>query len=390
MPLSTIRAFLRLEVAGGILLVAAAIVALSLANSPAQSGYQALLHLPLGFAVGGIDLSKSLHHWINDGLMAVFFLLVGLEIKREAIQGELSSLRRAALPILAALGGMVVPALVYLGFTWGDPVTMRGWAISSATDIAFAVGVLALAGRRAPPSLRIFLLALAIIDDLGAIIIIALFYTAEISLPFLGLAAAALAGLAALNRAGVTRLLPYLVLGVLLWLFVLESGVHATLAGVALGLAIPLRQPTATPHAPPLLRLEHALHPWVTFAILPLFAFANAGIPLADSTMSVLSHPVTLGVALGLFAGKQLGVMLAIGLGLVLKIGALPAGATLRQLYAMAVLTGIGFTMSLFIGTLAFDDIAYDVPVRLGVLGGSILSAALGYALLTVDVKRRD
>jgi len=390
MPLSTIRAFLRLEVSGGVLLVAAAIVALILANSPAQSGYQALLHLPLGFALGGIDLSKSLHHWINDGLMAVFFLLVGLEIKREAISGELSSLRRAALPILAALGGMIVPALVYLGFTWGDPVTMRGWAISSATDIAFAVGVLALAGRRAPPSLRIFLLALAIIDDLGAIVIIALFYTAQIALLPLGLAAAALAGLIALNRLGVTRLLPYLVVGALLWLFVLESGVHATLAGVALGLAIPLRQPEGAPEPPPLLRAEHALHPWVTFAILPLFAFANAGIPLSGVDSSVLAHPVTLGVALGLFLGKQAGIMLAIGLGLALKIGAPPAGATIRQLYAMAVLTGIGFTMSLFIGTLAFTDPAYDVPVRLGVLGGSLLSAILGFALLTVGVKRRS
>ncbi|SEH25394.1 Na+/H+ antiporter NhaA [Magnetospirillum fulvum] len=390
MPLSTIRAFLRLEVSGGILLVAAAIVAMVLANSPAQSGYLALLHLPLGFVLGGTDLSKSLHHWINDGLMAVFFLLVGLEIKREAISGELSSLRRAALPILAAIGGMIVPALVYLGFTWGDPVTMRGWAISSATDIAFAVGVLALAGRRAPPSLRIFLLALAIIDDLGAIIIIALFYTAQISLTFLALAAAALAGLIALNRLGVTRLLPYLVVGALLWLFVLESGVHATLAGVALGLTIPLRQPAGTVQSPPLLRAEHALHPWVTFAILPLFAFANAGIPLSDADPAVLSHPVTLGVALGLFLGKQAGIMLAIGLGLALKIGALPAGATPRQLYAMAVLTGIGFTMSLFIGTLAFTDPTYDVPVRLGVLGGSLLSAALGFALLTVGVKRRN
>jgi len=389
MPLSTIRAFLRLEVAGGTLLLAAAIIALILANSPAQSGYLALLHLPLGLAIGGIDLSKTLHHWINDGLMAVFFLLVGLEIKREAIQGELSSLRRAALPVLAALGGMIVPALVYLGFTWGDPVTMRGWAISSATDIAFAIGVLALAGRRAPPSLRIFLLALAIIDDLGAIIIIALFYTAQISLTFLALAAAVLAGLIALNRLGVTRLLPYLVLGFLLWLFVLESGVHATLAGVALGLTIPLRQPADRPQSPPLLRVEHALHPWVTFAILPLFAFANAGIPLSDADSAVLAHPVTLGVALGLFLGKQIGIVLAIGLGLMLKIGSLPAGATPRQLYAMAVLTGIGFTMSLFIGTLAFTDPAYDVPVRLGVLGGSLVSAVLGFALLTVGVKPR-
>ncbi|CCG43030.1 Na+/H+ antiporter NhaA [Magnetospirillum molischianum] len=390
MSLSAIRNFLRLEVAGGFFLVASATVALILANSPAQSGYQALLHLPLGVQFSGINLSKSALHWINDGLMAVFFLLVGLEIKREAIQGELSSLRRAALPILAALGGMAVPALVYLGFTWGDPVMMRGWAISSATDIAFAVGVLALAGRRAPPSLRIFLLALAIIDDLGAIVIIALFYTDQISLMFLALALATLIGLVAMNQAGVTRLAPYLGLGLLLWFFVLESGIHATLAGVALGLTIPLRQPAASIKAPPLLRLEHGLHPWVTFAILPLFAFANAGVPLTDADAAVLSHPVTLGVALGLFLGKQAGIMLAIGLGLALKIGTLPAGANLRQLYAMAILTGIGFTMSLFIGTLAFEDVAYDVPVRLGVLGGSLLSAAVGFTLLMAGSKRRE
>jgi NhaA family Na+:H+ antiporter len=279
---------------------------------------------------------------------------------------------------------MAVPALVYLGFTWGDPVTMRGWAIPSATDIAFAIGVLALAGRRAPPSLRIFLLALAIIDDLGAIVIIALFYTDQLSPLSLSLAAAALAGLVALNRAGVTRTAPYVLLGVLLWLFVLKSGVHATLAGVALGLAIPLRGSTDKPADSPLLRIEHALHPWVTYAILPLFAFANAGVTLARAEPAILTDPVTLGVGLGLFVGKQVGVMLAIGLALALGIGTMPAGATLRQVHGMAVLTGIGFTMSLFIGTLAFENPAYDIAIRLGVLCGSLVSAVVGIALLTL------
>ncbi|MFD2233962.1 Na+/H+ antiporter NhaA [Phaeospirillum tilakii] len=381
MPLSTIRAFLRLEVAGGVCLLAASLAALALANSPAQPFYQSLLDLPVSVRIGEIGLGKPLLHWINDGLMAVFFLLVGLEIKREVVQGELSSLRRATLPGLAALGGMVVPALVYLAATWGDPVLMRGWAIPAATDIAFAVGVLALAGRHAPPSLRIFLLALAIIDDLGAIVIIALFYTDQLSLLSLGLAALALAGLVGLNRAGVARTAPYVLLGVLLWLFVLKSGVHATLAGVAIGFALPLR--TKDPARPsPLKRLEHALHPWVTFAILPLFAFANAGVPLAGVGLGQLADPVTLGVGLGLVLGKPLGVMLAIGVAVGLRVARLPAGASWPQVQAMAVLTGIGFTMSLFIGGLAFPDAGQDVAVRVGVLGGSLLSALIGIALL--------
>jgi len=387
MPLSSIRAFLRLEVAGGTVLVAASGLALVLANSPAQALYHQILDMPMSVSLGPLGLSKPLLHWINDGLMAVFFLLVGLEIKREALTGELSSLRRAALPAIAALGGMVVPALVYLGFTWGDPAGMRGWAIPSATDIAFALGVLALAGRRAPPSLRIFLLALAIIDDLGAIVIIALAYTDDLSGLSLALAAVALAGLAALNRAGVTRTAPYVVLGVLLWLFVLKSGVHATLAGVALGLAIPLRGAPGV--AAPAAGLEHALHPWVTFAILPLFAFANAGVSLAGVGASALLDPVTLGTAAGLFLGKQVGVMAAVGLAVAAGIGLRPAGASWRQIYAMAVLTGVGFTMSLFIGGLAFPGQDHDVQVRLGVLGGSLASAGLGYALLRVGAPRR-
>ncbi|CAA7619281.1 Na+/H+ antiporter NhaA [Magnetospirillum sp. SS-4] len=382
MPLSPIRAFLRPETAGGLLLVAAAVAAMIFANSPFSHLYTAFLDTPMTIRVGSAEISHPLLHWVNDGLMAVFFLLVGLEIKREVMAGELSSPRKAALPLVAAIGGMVVPALVYVAATWPDAAAMRGWAIPAATDIAFALGVLALLGDRAPSSLRIFLLALAIIDDLGAIIIIALFFTAQLSMPALVLAACALAVLAALNMGGVTRLAPYIVTGILLWSFVLESGVHATLAGVALGFAIPLR--ARDPKAPsPLKTMEHDLHPWVTFGILPLFAFANAGIPLDRVGLDTLTNPVTLGVMLGLFVGKQAGVMAATLAAARLGIGIFPAGASLRQFHGMAVLTGIGFTMSLFIGTLAFPEGGHDTAVRLGVLGGSLLSAVLGYALLS-------
>jgi len=389
-PLSTIRSFLRLESAGGIILALATLLALALANSPVLTFYHALLALPLGLQLGGLGLSQTVHHWINDGLMAVFFLLVGLEIKRETLQGELSSLRRAALPGLAAVGGMVVPALVYLGWSGGDPTLARGWAIPTATDIAFAVGVLALIGRRAPPSLRIFLLALAIIDDLGAIVIIALFYTAQISGFSLALAALTLAGLIGLNRAGVTRTTPYVLLGLLLWLCVLKSGVHATLAGVALGFVIPLRAIDPTTGQAPLTRIEHGLHPWVTFGILPLFAFANAGVPFNGIDLTLLTGPVTLGIGFGLAFGKPLGVMLAIGLALVFRIGRAPAGANGRQILGMAALTGIGFTMSLFIGGLAFPDQSQDLPVRLGVLAGSLLSAGMGFLLLWGGPRRDE
>jgi len=382
MSISRLRAFLSSEIAGGVALVVAAVAALILANSGLRDWYQLLLETPVSVHIGTAGLAKPLLLWINDGLMALFFLLVGLELKREVVLGELSSLGRAALPAIAAVGGMVVPALVYLSVTWGDPVAMAGWAIPSATDIAFAVGVLALAGPAVPPSLRIFLLALAIIDDLGAIIIIALFYTDQLALVTLGLAGLVLAGLALLNRLGVTRLAPYVLLGVLLWLLVLKSGVHATLAGAALGLAIPLRLPGGATGEAPALRLEHALQPWVTFAILPLFAFANAGVALDGVGLATLGDPVALGIALGLFLGKQLGVMLALGLAFRFGLGERPAGASGRQLYAVAVLTGIGFTMSLFIGSLAFADAQHEVSIRLGVLGGSLLSALLGYALL--------
>lgn len=388
-PLPMIREFLRMEAAGGILLVIAAAMALVLANSPAGGLYAALLDTPVVVQVGALALAKPLLLWINDGLMAVFFLLVGLEIKREVLEGELSTPARAALPGIAALGGMAVPALVYVVLAGGDPVAARGWAIPAATDIAFAVGVLALLGTRAPASLKIFLLALAILDDLGAIVIIALFYTAELSPVSLALAAVGLAGLVALNRMGVVRLAGYVLVGIFLWVCVLKSGVHATLAGVALAFAIPLR--TAGPRsASPLQVVEHALHPWVVYGILPVFAFANAGVSLAGLSVDALFAPVPLGIALGLFVGKQAGVMGATWAAIRLGVGALPAGATWLHVYGMALLTGIGFTMSLFIGGLAFPGEGYGAAVRIGVLGGSLLSAVAGYLVLRyVAVRRR-
>jgi NhaA family Na+:H+ antiporter len=376
--LSFIEDFLRLEAAGGILLVAAAALALAWANSPWGAGYDALLETPVTVRVGALLLDKPLLLWINDALMAVFFLIVGLEIKREVLQGELSSLRQAALPCIAALGGVVVPALVYALLNWGDAVTMRGWAIPAATDIAFSLGVLALLGARAPASLKIFLLALAIIDDLAAIVIIAVFYTADLSLLSLWLAAAGIAALAALNIAGVRRIAPYVLVGIFLWVCVLKSGVHATLAGVAIGFAIPLKGNGDSPLA----RVEHALHPWVTYGILPVFAFANAGVPLFGLSPGALLHPVTLGAALGLVVGKQIGVFGFTWVAVRLGLGSVPAGAGWLQLYGLAWLTGIGFTMSLFIGTLAFETSDYQDAVRIGVLGGSLICALAGYFLL--------
>jgi NhaA family Na+:H+ antiporter len=381
MALSSIREFLRLEAAAGVLLLAAAVLALVAANSPASGLYESFLQARVAITVGGTDIGKPLLFWINDGLMAIFFLLVGLEIKREVIEGELSTIAKAALPAIAAAGGMAAPALVYAVFNWGDSQTMRGWAIPTATDIAFAVGVLALLGDRVPAALKTFLLALAILDDLGAIVIIAIFYTANLSGLSLALAAGALAGLFALNRAGVTHRAAYVVLGVFMWVCVLGSGVHATLAGVALALAIPLRASDSHGESP-LRALEHSLHPWVSYAILPLFAFANAGVSLAGIAPGDLLEPLPLGIAAGLFVGKQAGVMGATWIAVRLNAAALPRDATWQHFYGTALLTGIGFTMSLFIGTLAFDDPALADRVRIGVLGGSVLSALAGALVL--------
>ncbi len=380
-------AFIHHEAAGGIILLAAAVLALVLANSPLAGLYDRFLETPVTVRVGALNLDKPLLLWINDGLMAIFFFLVGLEIKRELIVGELSSVDRALLPAIAAVGGMAVPALVYVALNWTDPVALKGWAIPAATDIAFAVGVLALLGSRAPASLKIFLLALAIIDDLGAIIIIAVFYTADLSVTSLQLATVGILGLIALNLRGVTRIAPYALVGLFIWVCVLKSGVHATLAGVIVALAIPLRVYGATPYSP-LEQVEEHLHPWVAFGVLPLFAFANAGVSLKGLTIAALAAPIPLGIALGLFIGKQVGIFgatwLAVRSGLCRGLD----DATWPQIYGVAMLGGIGFTMSLFIGLLAFPEPQYAAAIRIGVLVGSLASAITGYILLHLSSGR--
>ncbi|HZH29019.1 MAG TPA: Na+/H+ antiporter NhaA [Azospirillaceae bacterium] len=378
-PLSLLRGFLDSEASGGLILMAAAVLALVVANSPLADAYFGALHVHV--------LGLSIEHWVNDGLMAVFFLVVGLEIKREALDGQLSTWSRRILPGVAAAGGMLVPALVYVAFNLETPGTLAGWAIPAATDIAFALGVLSLLGPRVPVSLKVFLTALAILDDLGAVVVIAIFYTADLSLAWLGLTGLILACLAGLNRLRVERLWPYLALGAVLWACVLQSGVHATLAGVAVALTVPMRPAPGRPDDPgsPLHRLEHGLHRWVAFLVIPIFGFANAGVSLSGVDAAVLTSPVPLGIALGLFVGKQVGIFGAVW-GLVrLGLADVPAGATMAQVYGVAVLCGIGFTMSLFIGALAFPGRPELVDaVKLGVLGGSILSGLAGWAVLRV------
>lgn len=381
MPITLIREFLRLEAAAGIILFMAAVLGMTLDNSPLRWLYDALLTTTVAIQVGALEIHKPLLLWINDGFMAIFFLLVGLEIKREVLEGELSSFSQAALPGMAAIGGMLFPAGVYVALNLHSPETMRGWAIPAATDIAFALGVLALLGQRVPASLKIFLLALAIMDDLGAIVIIAIFYTADLSTTSLGLAAIGIGMLIALNLLGVTRIAAYVVTGLFVWICVLKSGVHATLAGVAIAFAIPLRAQDEDGHSP-LTHLEHTLHPWVSYGILPLFAFANAGVSLAGLSMSSLLEPVPLGIAAGLFVGKQIGVFGMTFAAVKFGISSMPEGTTWPQFYGIALLTGIGFTMSLFIGTLAFEDPSYAPGVRMGVITGSILSAVAGYLIL--------
>jgi NhaA family Na+:H+ antiporter len=350
-------------------LLGATVLALALANSPAGPAVAHALHLEIA--------AKSLTHWINDGLMVLFFLLVGMEIKREVVVGELSRPAHVALPVAGAVGGIVVPAAIYVAFTWGDRSALKGWAIPSATDIAFAVAIIAALGKRVPPGLRLFLLTLAIVDDLAAIAIIAVFYTAKLSTLSLLLAGLCILALIALNARGVRRALPFLAIGVALWLCVLNSGVHATLAGVVLAFCLPL--------GPAFERLEHALRPWVLFVVVPLFAFANSGLDLGGLSGAMGRDPVVLGIVAGLFLGKQLGIFAGAGALVALGQARLPTGATWRQLYGVSVCGGIGFTMSLFIGTLAFEgeDLA---RVQLGVLAGSLLSAVLGYALLRLDI----
>jgi Na+:H+ antiporter, NhaA family len=391
-PLSAIREFLRHEAAGGIVLLAAAALAFILTNSPLAGHYLQFFDLHLTVKLGDVGLDKSLGHWINDGLMAIFFFLVGLEIKRELIEGELSRPRQAALPAIAAIGGMAAPAMVYFLLNAGTPETLPGWAIPAATDIAFAMGVVGLLGNRVPESLKIFLLALAIIDDLGAIIIIAIFYTADLSLLALGLASIGIAILVIMNRLGVQRLAAYVLVGIYVWACVLESGVHATLAGTVVGLCVPLRTRDGTSDDEHSLakRCIHGLHPWVAFAIMPAFAFANAGVSLKGLSWETVVAPVTLGVALGLFIGKQAGVMAAITLARLCRIARLPEGAGWSQTYGVAILTGVGFTMSLFMGSLAFPGADHIVEMRLGVIGGSILSAVAGLLILMWATRHRE
>lgn len=383
MPIQAIKDFLKLESASGLLLIGAMVLALLSANSPLASLYGSFLNTHVAVQFGALALAKPLLLWVNDGLMAIFFLLVGLEVKREVLEGQLSSLPQIALPGIAAVGGMVIPALIYVAPNLADPVALKGWAIPAATDIAFALGIMALLGNRVPNALKLFLLTLAILDDLGAIVIIALFYTSQLSLTSLLLATLAIIVLFAMNLLGVIRIAAYMLVGVFLWICVLKSGVHATLAGVVLAFAIPLRA-KKQPDKSPLRDLEHNLHPWVAFGILPLFAFANAGISFAGMTPQTLLAPLPLGIALGLFVGKQLGILGFSWVGVQLKIARLPQGIGWREFHGMATLCGIGFTMSLFVSTLALEGVSDEIgaAARLGVLIGSFLSAVTGYLLL--------
>ena len=384
MLFATLQRLSRHEAASGIVLMLASALALVLANSPMAGFYDLLLSLRGSVRIGSFGIEKPLLLWVNDGLMAIFFLLVGLEIKREVLAGQLSDRSGAILPAAAAIGGMVVPALIYLGITWHAPGApagaASGWAIPAATDIAFSLGVMALLGSRVPNSLKLFLTALAIIDDLGAIVVIAIFYTEELSWVSLAVAAAALAVLVVLNLAGVRRIVWYVLVGLVLWVFVLKSGVHATLAGVALALAIPFE---ARPgDESPLIRVEHELAPWVAFGILPVFGFANAGLSFAGLSFSSILEPVPLAIAAGLFFGKQIGVFATVALVIRAGWAELPANAGWVTLWGTSILTGIGFTMSLFIGTLAFGESDTEAVMRLGVLVGSALSAIAGAAVL--------
>ncbi|WP_308194057.1 Na+/H+ antiporter NhaA [Pelomonas sp. CA6] len=380
----SLQRFFAMESAGGIVLAMAALAALLVSNSGLGGWYQSFTQFPGELRIGGdwLVLAKPLIVWVNDLWMAVFFFLVGLEIKREFVHGELSQRSQAVLPAVAALGGMAVPALIYAAVNWGEAVPLRGWAIPAATDIAFALGIVMLLGARVPASLKVFLTAVAIIDDLGAIVVIALFYTHQLSLPMLGGALLCLLALFALNRARVMRVDLYIVLGLVMWTCVLKSGVHATLAGVATALFIPSSDGKG---GSPAEDLEHGLHPWVAFLILPMFAFANAGVSLAGLKLADLLHPISLGIALGLLLGKAVGVFGASWLMIRLGLAEKPRGADWVQFFGVCVLCGIGFTMSLFIGGLAFAglDGDYDTRVKLGVLGGSLLSGLLGTLILT-------
>ena len=382
-----LKSFIESDASNGMVLIMAAVAAMILANSAETAqGYQAFLNEPVQIRFGALDISKNLLLWINDALMALFFLLIGLEVKRELIVGELASRDKAIFPVIAALGGMALPARVFLGFNHGDEIARNGWAIPTATDIAFALGVLALLGSRVPAALKVFLMALAIIDDLGAIVIIALFYTSGLSLLSLGVAAGAIVVLAVLNYFNVRKISVYMLVGIVLWTAVLKSGVHATLAGVIVGFFIPLEKREG--HSPAE-HLAHGLMPWVNWLILPLFAFANAGISLAGITLRDVLSPEPSGIILGLLIGKPLGITLFCWLAVKLRLAVLPDGTTIRDIMAIGVLCGIGFTMSIFISSLAFDSTHEQLVTfsKLGILTGSVLSAVIGYTLLRIKLR---
>ncbi len=388
MIISKIKEFIKLEAAGGILLFVAGLLAMIIANSSFDYIYKAFLDTPVAIKFGDFEIAKPLLLWVNDGLMAIFFFLIGLELKREFLAGELSDPSRVALPVIAAIGGMAVPASFYVLLNWGDSIALQGWAIPSATDIAFALGVLALLGSRVPTSLKLFLATLAIIDDMGAIVIIAIFYTAELSVSSLLIALVAIIILYSMNKKGILSLAPYVLIGIIFWAAVLKSGVHATLAGVITAFFIPFKKLEGESKTQ-LEKLEYDLHPSVAFAILPLFAFANAGVSFEGLTIDSLLHPVPLGIAVGLFFGKQIGVLLFSWATIKFGIAKLPSGGTWAHLYGVSLLCGIGFTMSLFIGTLAFNQagVDYAVDERLGILVGSLLSGLLGYFFLRYFTK---
>ena len=385
---SPFKWFFKLEAASGLVLLISAVIALIVSNSNFSSLYFETLQSYLFIGINNIGLKMSLHHWINDALMAVFFFFVTLEIKREFIQGELSSTKQALLPIIAAIGGMLVPALIYIYINFGNGDTINGWAIPSATDIAFSLGVLSLLGSRVPISLKVFLTALAIIDDLGAIIIIAFFYTGDLSIQYLSLLLLTFIALLILNKSGVKKFLPYLILGLILWFFTYQSGVHATISGVLLATVIPHRKKNEEYSL--LTKIEHNISSYVAFGIMPLFALANAGVSLDGINLESLLSPVPLGIVLGLFVGKQIGVFLFSIIAIKLKIAQMPNNANWMSFYGVGILTGIGFTMSLFIGNLAFvENIEYIDGVKIGVLAGSLLSTLIGYGLLLLTSKNR-
>jgi NhaA family Na+:H+ antiporter len=386
---ATIRNFLKMESTSGILLMGAAVLAMLAANSPAAGLYAYFLDTPVEVRIGALQIAKPLFLWVNDGLMAVFFFLVGLELKREILEGELSRPANVLLPALGAVGGIVVPVAIFVWFNRGDAQAMHGWAIPAATDIAFALGILMLLGSRVPVALKVFVVSLAIFDDLGAIVIIAIFYSADLSVSALIISALCLAILGLMNWRGVNTVSPYILVGTVMWIAVLKSGVHATLAGVALAAFIPMRDTKDKTHSP-LRELEHDLHSVVAFGVLPLFAFVNSGISLQGVSFADLLHPVPLGIAAGLFVGKQVGIFLLCFLAIKLGLARLPEGANWGSLYGVSVLCGVGFTMSLFVGSLAFENVTMDpaeiFDERLGIIVGSLLSGIFGYIILRVTL----